>query len=68
MRTNIAIDDDLMTEALRVSGLKTKKAAVHAGLQLLIQTRKQSGIRKLRGEIEWEGDLDILRRDRVEDL
>lgn len=62
MRTNIEIDDSLMDEALRRSGIRTKRAAVEEGLRLLIQTRRQSGIRKLRGKAKWEGDLDAMRR------
>ena len=62
MRTNIDIDDELMAEALRQSGLPTKRAAVEEALRLLVQTRRQSGLRKLRGKVKWEGDLDAMRR------
>jgi Arc/MetJ family transcription regulator len=64
MRTNIDIDDKLMDEAMRRSGLPTKRAAVEEGLRLLIQTRRQAGIRRLRGKVRWEGDLDAMRSDR----
>jgi Arc/MetJ family transcription regulator len=64
MRTNIVIDDQLMAEAVRVSGCESKKEAVEQGLKLLIQLSKQQGIRKLRGKIEWEGDLDEMRSAR----
>ena len=64
MRTNIDIDDELMEEALRRSGAATKRAAVEEGLRLLIQTRRQAGIRRLRGKVRWEGDLDEMRSDR----
>ena len=64
MRTNIEIDDHLMAEALRRSGMPTKRAAVEEGLRLLIQTRRQSAIRRLRGKVHWEGDLDDMRSDR----
>lgn len=64
MRTNIDIDDKLMQEALRRSGAATKRAAVEEGLRLLIQTRRQAGIRRLRGKVRWEGDLDEMRSDR----
>jgi Arc/MetJ family transcription regulator len=64
MRTNIVIDDELMEQALRASGLPTKKAVVEAGLRLLIQVQSQAGIRRLRGKVRWEGDLDQLRRTR----
>ena len=64
MRTNIEIDDELMEEALRRSGAPTKRAAVEEGLRLLIQTRRQAGIRRLRGKVKWEGDLDAMRTRR----
>ena len=61
MRTNIVIDDKLMTDALKATGLNTKKEAVKQGLRLLIQRNKQQAIRKLRGKLKWEGDLDEMR-------
>lgn len=61
MRTNIVIDDELMSEALRVSGLSTKRDAVEQGLRLLVRLNKQQEIRKLRGKLKWEGDLDEMR-------
>ncbi|MGH1362489.1 MAG: type II toxin-antitoxin system VapB family antitoxin [Calditrichia bacterium] len=63
MRTNIVINDELMNEALELSGLPTKKAVVEAGLKLLIQLKKQNSIRSLRGKLEWSGDLNDLRED-----
>ena len=63
MRTNIVIDDELMREALMASGIKTKRAAVEAGLQLLVKLSRQKGIRRLRGKLAWEGSLDENRRD-----
>ena len=63
MRTNIVIDDRLMSEALQVSGYKTKKEAVEEGLKLLIAMRKQAQIREMRGKLSWEGDLDAMRSD-----
>lgn len=61
MRTNIVIDDRLMADALKVSGLQTKKEAVEEGLKALIQLRKQADIRSLKGKVKWEGDLDDMR-------
>lgn len=63
MRTNIVIDDDLMNQALIISGCKTKKEAVEEGLKLLIAQRNQAKIRTLRGKLNWEGDLDQMRND-----
>ncbi|MCF7943304.1 MAG: type II toxin-antitoxin system VapB family antitoxin [Spirochaetia bacterium] len=64
MRTNIVIDDNLMNQALAVSGCKTKKETVEAGLKLLLAQRNQSKIRNLRGKLNWEGDLDQMRTDK----
>jgi len=61
MRTNIVIDDKLMTDALKASGLNTKKEAVEQGLKLLVRRSQQQDIRKLRGRVKWEGDLDEMR-------
>lgn len=66
MRTNIVIDDRLMAAALRASGYRTKRAAVEEGLRLLVSVRRQAGVRKLKGRVDWEGDLDALRRGRVD--
>ncbi len=65
MRTNIVIDDRLMRAAMRASGLTTKRAAVEAGLHLLVEIRAQTGIRRLRGKVRWKGNLDRLRARRV---
>jgi Arc/MetJ family transcription regulator len=67
MRTNIDIDDRLMSDAMRSSGSRTKKAAVEAGLRLLAQVHGQSSIRKLRGKIDWVGDLNESRLSRIKD-
>ncbi|MGB5617869.1 MAG: type II toxin-antitoxin system VapB family antitoxin [Desulfobacterales bacterium] len=63
MRTNIVIDDNLMAEAMKLSRLKTKKAVVESGLRLLIQIKKQERIKKLRGKLVWDGDLEKMRFD-----
>ncbi len=65
MRTNIDIDDRLMREAMRRSGARTKRAAVEAGLKLLAETHAQGSIRRLRGKVVWEGDLNQSRLARV---
>ena len=62
MRTNIEIDDQLMQRAMRSSGSSTKKAAVEAGLELLVKTHAQADIRRLRGKVQWEGDLQKSRQ------
>ena len=64
MRTNIVIDDKLMRDTLRATGFKTKREAVEEGLRTLLRLSKQSEIRRLRGKLHWEGDLESMRRDR----
>ncbi len=51
-----------MLETLRTTGLKTTREAVT--LRTLRLLRKQAAIRRLRGKLEWQCDLDALRRDR----
>ena len=63
MRTNIVIDDKLMDETLRATGLKTKREAVELGLRTLLRLRQQEEIRKFRGKLQWEGDLDQMRTE-----
>ena len=64
MRTNIVSDDGLMREALRRTGIKTKREAVEEGLRTLVRLRRQADIRKFRGRLHWNGDLDAMRRDK----
>jgi len=61
MRTNIEIDDKLLKDAMRSTGETTKRAVVEAGLRKLVQLKRQEGIRKLRGTLQWEGNLDETR-------
>lgn len=63
MRTNIEIDDELMTKAMSLSGLKSKRETVEAALALLVRLKSQEAIRAARGKLRWEGDLDEMRRD-----
>ena len=64
MRTNIEIDDKLMKDALRFTGVKTKREAVELGLRTLVQLGRQVQVRKMRGKLAWEGDLAAMRNDR----
>jgi len=64
MRTNIVIDDKLMRETLKATGLKTKREAVELGLETLLRLRRQAEIRRYRGKLDWEGNLDAMRTDR----
>ena len=64
MRTNVVINDELMKDALELSGLKTKKDAIEAGLKLLVQFNRLSKISEYRGKLKWTGDLDRMRMDK----
>ena len=64
MRTNIVIDDKLMRDTLRATGLKTKREAVELGLRTVLRLNKQAEIRRLRGKLHWQGDLGAMRTDR----
>lgn len=61
MRTNIVIDDQLMDQVLKLTGIKTKREAVELGLKTLIRLYKQEQIKALRGKLQWEGDLEAMR-------
>jgi Arc/MetJ family transcription regulator len=64
MRTNIVIDDKLMAEAMRLTGIKTKRDVVEEALRILVRTTQQKNVLALRGQIQWEGNLDALRQGR----
>jgi Arc/MetJ family transcription regulator len=57
MRTSVVIDDRLMKDVLKATGLNTRKEAVELGLQTLIRLKRQADIRKFRGKLVWEGSL-----------
>ncbi|MEM9567533.1 MAG: type II toxin-antitoxin system VapB family antitoxin [Cyanobacteria bacterium P01_E01_bin.34] len=63
MRTNIVIDDELLSEAMKASGAKTKREAVELGLAALVKLKKQDNIRQFRGKLKWDGDLEAMRLD-----
>jgi Arc/MetJ family transcription regulator len=64
LRTNFVIDDQLIKTALKLSGLRTKKDAIEAGLRLLVQFKRQAKIKDFRGKLKWTGDLDKMRIDK----
>jgi Arc/MetJ family transcription regulator len=67
MRTNIVIDEELMSKAMAASGLKTMRATIDEALRLYVQIQGQKKIHKLRGRIHWEGNLEESRLSRVSD-
>ncbi len=65
MRTNIVIDETLIQDVLKETGLKTKREAVERGLQLLLRLSRQARIREFRGKLRWEGNLDEQRQNKA---
>ena len=63
MRTNIVIDEKLISDAIKATGARTKKEVVELGLKALIQLKKQETLRGFRGKLKWRDDLERMRRD-----
>jgi len=64
MRTNIDIDDALLSQAMTLGGLPTKRATVEEGLRLLVRVHEQSKALVELAGLGWEGDLDDMRQGR----
>ena len=63
-RTNIVLDDKLAEDCLRATGIKTRKALIDHALRELYRPESQTKTLKLKGEINWEGDLNEWRQGR----
>jgi len=61
MPTNLNIDDDLLEEAVRLSGEKTKRETVNAALREYVSRRKQRRILSLFGKLDWDPRYDYKR-------
>jgi Arc/MetJ family transcription regulator len=66
MRTNIMIDDVLMNDVLKITGLKTKREAVELGLRKLLELKRQEQIKAFKGKLNWEGDLNAQRMNHAD--
>ena len=64
MRTNIVLDEELVRKAQRLTGIRTKRELVNTALRTLVQLNEQSSLRKLRGKLNWDGNLDEMREGR----
>ena len=64
VRTNIDIDEKLIEEARRVTGLSTKKAIVERALEELVRRERERDVLNYFGKLKWEGDLDAMREGR----
>jgi Arc/MetJ family transcription regulator len=63
MRTNIVIDDTLMSDVLKVTGVKSKREAVELGLKTLLMLKQQESIKAFKGKLHWDGYLETMRVD-----
>ncbi|GJL61391.1 MAG: hypothetical protein NPIRA04_00450 [Nitrospirales bacterium] len=63
MHTNIVIDDQLLADEQRVTGITTKKGVVEEGLKVLLRLQRQQAVKKYRGKLRWTGNLEAMRRD-----
>jgi Arc/MetJ family transcription regulator len=63
MRANIVIDDKLMADVLRLTGLSSKREAVELGLRTLLRLHWQARIRRYRGKLKWHGDLEMTSKN-----
>jgi Arc/MetJ family transcription regulator len=68
VRTNIVLDDELVKRAQRLTGIKTKRELINIALRTFVQLQEQAEILPLRGQLNWEGDLDSMRESRFHDL
>ena len=65
MRTNVVIDDVLIAEAKKLTGIKTKREVVDRALRTLVRLESQRAVLALEGTVAWEADLDALRAPRL---
>ena len=64
-RTNIVLDETLVRQGLKATGMKTRRALVHHALKELVRREKQLGFLALKGKIHWTGNLNAMRRSRL---
>lgn len=62
MRTNIDVDDKLMTSAMAITSIKTKKGVVEYALKELVDLHKRRSLLGLKGKVKWTGDLNEMRK------
>jgi len=63
VRTNVVIDDRLLAQAQRLTGLSTTREILEEGLKLLVRLKQQEKVKAWRGKLRWDGDLETMRTD-----
>ncbi|MCL6755523.1 type II toxin-antitoxin system VapB family antitoxin [Nostoc sp. CCCryo 231-06] len=61
MKIDFFIDQRLIDDAIKVTGLKTKQEVIELGLKTLIKLKQQEKIKAYRGNLQWEGNFDEIR-------
>lgn len=64
-RTNIVLDEKLVRDGLKRTGMKTRRALVDFALRELVRREKQTGLLALKGKVRWAGDLSQMRSTRT---
>lgn len=67
MFTSMELDEKLFAHAWALSGRRTKRAVVEEALRVYVRLHEQAEVRRLRGKLLWEGDLEAMRRDGLAD-
>ena len=63
MRTRVVIDDRLLAQARRLTGITTTREVLEEGLKLLVRLKQQKKVKAWRGKLRWDGDLEAMRTD-----
>lgn len=61
MRPNIELDEKLMEDAMSCSGANSERELIENALRLLVRLKSQEKVRSLRGQLQWEGNLETMR-------
>jgi Arc/MetJ family transcription regulator len=65
MRTNVVVDDELIGEAMQLTGIKTRREVIDTALRTLVRLERQRAVLALEGSVAWEGNLGALRMARL---
>ena len=63
-RTNVVLDEKVLAEAKKATGIDVTRQLIDYALRELLRHRRQRDILKLRGKVDWQGDLQKVRRGR----
>lgn len=63
-RTNVVLDDDLVEECLKLTGIRTRRALIDYALHEVRRRGRQKRLLELQGTVEWDGDLTEWRKAR----